>query len=213
MSSSNGLGSIAVVRAMTILALVVWFVAAAVASFFGFPNESPFGLWSFVAIPSLGFVLAYSLSKSFRDFTAAISLALLVGAHLWRFVGVGFIYAWLTGRLAAGFAIPAGVGDIIVAAGSLMLLPSLLRGSASRRWLLLWNWVGLADLVAAIALGAAYSQNMVGAAQPSAATTSLMTTFPISLIPTFFVPLFILVHLLIFKRIATPSPRHRMSVA
>lgn len=204
MNSPISRGATTLARVITLLALSFWFAAAAVASFLGFPNASPLGLWSFVAFPSLGFVLAYFLSKSFRDFADTISLSLLVGAHLWRFVGIGFIYAWWTGRLAAGFAIPAGVGDIIVAVGSLALLPTLLHGSVQRRLLLLWNVIGLADLVAAIALGALYSQSALNA-QPSPTTTSLMTMFPISLIPTFFVPLFILVHLLIFKRTSTTT--------
>ena len=194
-------GDVAGARTITIVLLGFWFAAAAVASFQGFPNESPFGLWSFVALPFFGFVFAYFMSRTFRRFANAISLVLLVGAHVWRFVGIGFIYAWLTGRLAAGFAIPAGIGDIIVAAGSLALLPALRRGSASRRFLLLWNVIGLADLIAAIALGALYSQSSSGPVQPGPNSTSLMTAFPISLIPTFFVPLFILVHLLVFKRI------------
>jgi hypothetical protein len=33
-----------------------------------------------------------------------------------------------------------------------------------------------------------------------------MSTFPVSLIPTFFVPLFLLLHALTFKRIADVAP-------
>ena len=53
------------------------------------------------AVPVLGFAAAYLFSASFRAFGRRISLSLLVGLHLWRFVGVGFVIAWLIGRLRA----------------------------------------------------------------------------------------------------------------
>jgi hypothetical protein len=204
MSISTASSRIAIARVITVLALIAWFTAALRASYLGLANEPQFVLWSFIAIPILGFLGAYAVSGSFRAFADEISLTLLVGSHIWRFVGLCFIYAWLTGNLAAGFAIPAGVGDIIVAAGSLALLPTLLRGAVPRRWLLLWNVIGLLDLIAAIALGALYSVSSIGVLHTETQTTDLMTSFPVSLIPTFFVPLFILVHLLIFRRLADP---------
>jgi hypothetical protein len=58
----------------------------------------------------------------------------------------------------------------------------------------------IAGLIAALVLGVS-AAGALGAGTPTAAW---MVTFPISLIPTFFVPLFILVHLLIFRRLADP---------
>ncbi len=75
-------------------------------------------LAAFVAVPILGFVAAYGLSASFRAFTDTIPLSLLVGSHLWRFVGLGFIVGAFTGALPMGFGIPEGVGDVIAAFGS-----------------------------------------------------------------------------------------------
>jgi hypothetical protein len=207
MSNVTG-GQIAAARMATVAAIVIWFSAAAFAGFLGWVNEPgrpPVVLASFVFVPILTFLTAYASSRPFRAFTDRISLALLVGSNIWRFVGIGFVYGWLTGRLAAGFALPAGIGDIIVAVGCVALLPSLLRGARPRGWLLIWNWIGLADLIAAIVLGMLYSNSAVGALGAGTPTTAWMVGFPISLVPTFFVPLFILVHLLIFRRLAGPS--------
>jgi hypothetical protein len=193
-------------RMVAITAIIIWFAAAVIAGCLHLVNEPgrpPIVLASFIVLPIIGFLVAYAASGAFRAFAMGISLTLLIESHLWRFVGIGFIYGWLAGNLAAGFAIPAGVGDVVVAAGSLALLPGLLRGAPSRQWLLLWNVVGLADLIAAIVLGLLFSNSAFGVLASGTPTTARMVTFPVSLIPTFFVPLFILIHLLLFRRIAS----------
>ena len=202
-NASNG--RTATVRRLVVLAIVIWFVAAAIAGALGVVNEpgrTPRVLLSFFVLPILGFVAAYSASPSFRTFTETIPLALLVGSHLWRFVGVGFVIAWLAGALPAGFGIPEGLGDIIAALGALVLLPKVRKGTASRGWLFAWNTFGLIDLLSAITVGLLYSQSKLGVLSTATSSTVLMVTFPVSIIPTFFVPLFLLIHALTFKRIA-----------
>jgi hypothetical protein len=146
------------------------------------------------------------LSGSFRAFTARLDLTWIVGAHLWRFVGIGFVIAWLAGRLPGGFAIPEGFGDIIAALGALALLPSLRKGTVRGGWLLAWNTWGLVDLLSAITVGLLYSNSSLGVLSAGTVTTQLMVKFPVNLIPTFFVPLFILLHILTFKKIADLKP-------
>ncbi len=198
-------GRIAVARRLTILAILSWFTAAFLAGALGIVNEPrrpPLILAFFLGVPTVGFVLAYATSPSFRGFTETIPLTLLVGSHLWRFVGLGFVVAWLAGALPAGFGIPEGFGDIIAAAGALALLPRLRNGTASRGWLLAWNTFGSLDLLSAITVGVLFSEGPLGLLHTPSASTALMVTFPVSLIPTFFVPLFLLVHALTFRRIA-----------
>src|SRR5262245_15400290 len=192
-------------RRITILALVAWFLAAVVAGAMGIVNEPgrpPLVLASFFVVPVLGFVLAFAANPSLREFTDTIPLSLLVGSHLWRFVGVGFVIGWLTGALPAGFGIPEGFGDIIAAAGALALLPKIRNGTASRGWLMAWNTFGFLDLLSAITVGLLFSESAVGILHTATSNTRPLVTFPVSLIPTFFVPLFLLVHALLFRRIA-----------
>lgn len=198
-------GQIATARKFALLAIGIWFVAAVIAGALGVVNEPgrpPLMLASFFVLPIVGFVAAYAASPSFRAFTETIPLALLVGSHLWRFVGLFFVIAWLAGSLPAGFGIPEGFGDIIAALGALLLLPQIRRGTASRGWLLAWNTFGTIDLLSAITVGLLYSQSKVGVLSTAASSTVLLVTFPVSIIPTFFVPLFLLMHALTFKRIA-----------
>lgn len=145
-----------VVRTVTLLAVLGWFVAAFTVGLAGIldePGRPPLVLLGFVALPMLGFVAAYMMSAPFRAFTLSLDLTWIVGSHLWRLVGLGFVWGWLRGALPGGFAIPEGFGDIVAALGALALVPMLVRGTAPRGWLLAWNVFGFADLVSAITLG------------------------------------------------------------
>ncbi len=117
----------------------------------------------------------------------------LVALHLVRFVGIWFLVLYARGELPPDFAQQAGWGDIVVAAGAVLLLllglPARSRGR--RRVLLAWNVVGLADIL--FVIGSAMRL-------PAAERGAVMPFFhlPLSLLPTFFVPLIIVSHLLIF---------------
>lgn len=204
MKDGAGSGEIRKARRPALLAVAVWFLAAIVAGSLGVVNEPgrpPLVLLSLFALPMLGFAVAFAASASLRAFAESIPLWVLVGSHLWRFVGIGFVIGWLTGALPAGFGIPAGFGDIVAALGALVLLRRARRGTASRGWVLAWNIVGTIDLVAAITLGLLYSQSKLGVLSTATSSTVLLTMFPVSLIPTFFVPLFLLMHALTYRRV------------
>ena len=192
------------------LLLVTWLVAAIAAGWadvFFHPNRPPFELLAFVALPLFIAGGAFAASASFRAFARGLRLPWLLGSHAWRLVGFGFLVGWYRGALPAGFAIPEGLGDIIAALWALALLRQWRRGPLAPGRLLAWNVFGLADLLAALALGVLYSAGPLALlASAGSATTRPMVTFPVSLIPTFFVPLFILLHLLTFTRLGAAAP-------
>ncbi len=190
------------IRNYTILGVLVWFFSALIAGWFGFfsqPDAPPPHLGLFIAPPLIVFTVLYLASASFRSFAHSIPLPFIVGAHVWRYIGLGFIIAYLFGKLPPEFAIPEGTGDIIAAVFSLPLALALYRGKPVSRGFVAWNIFGLADLVSAITMGVLYSQGPLGILR-TGVSTALMTSFPIHLIPTFFVPLFILLHLLALAR-------------
>ena len=186
----------------TLIAVLLWFTGALVAGWFGLfsePDTPPTFLGIFFAAPIAVFKTLYLTSKDFRAFANGLDLSLIVGAHLWRYVGAGFIAAYLFGRLPAGFAIPEGLGDIIAAVFSLPLAIALRRSRPVRGYFIAWNIFGLLDLVSAITMGVLHSQGPLGVLRGEV-STALMTTFPVNLIPTFFVPLFIMLHALALAR-------------
>jgi hypothetical protein len=56
---------------------------------------------------------------------------------------------------------------------------------------MLWQALGIADLVMAVSLG-----TLVGILDPHGISTSPMTVLPLSLIPTFAVPLLLILHVI-----------------
>jgi hypothetical protein len=134
------------------------------------------------------------LSGTFRSWLGSLRLRRIVALHLTRFVGAYFLVLYGRGELPYLFAVPGGWGDIAIASGALLLVllvPALEQHSG---WLLLWNLLGLADIlfVAATAARLAF-------ADP--ASMSALQRLPLSLLPTFLVPLIIASHLLIFWRV------------
>jgi hypothetical protein len=191
------------------LVLGTWLVAAIAAGWadvFVHADRPPFELLAFVALPLLIIGGAFATSPSFRAFAEGLPLQWLLGSHAWRLVGAGFLVGWYRGALPAGFAIPEGLGDTIAALWALVLLRQWLHAPVARGWLVAWNVFGLVDLLAALTLGVLYSAGPLALlASTGSATTRPMVTFPVSLIPTFFVPLFILLHLLTFTRLGAAA--------
>ena len=74
-------------------------------------------------------------------------------------------------------------------------------GSRIRALALLWNTIGIADLIAAIALGALSAPGplQVFVGPP---TSAIMTTLPWLIIPGFIVPSLIFIHVVIYYRLA-----------
>ena len=183
-------------------AIAAWFVAVlgltVVGAFRGPPDAPPVGIILAVLLPVLAAVLAYRLSPTFRQSVLAFDPRELVALHAWRMVGFGFVLLYLYGTLPGLFALPAGLGDVIAAFGALVIALQLFRGApVSRARLLAWNVFGLADFVAAVALGVVTRETWLG----NQLTSHVMGDFPLVLIPGFIVPFYVLTHLLLFVQL------------
>jgi hypothetical protein len=132
----------------------------------------------------------------------AIPLSLLVGVNVIRVFGVMFVILYAAGRLPAPFAPVAGWGDILVGlAAAPVAWLAYRKAAGARATVLVWNTLGLLDLVAAVGLGVASSPGPLRLifAKPGA---GIMTTLPWLLIPGFLVPLLASTHLAVFYRLA-----------
>src|SRR5205823_13534276 len=121
-----------------------------------------------------------------------LDLRTLIALHLTRFVGFYFLYLYRAGQLPGGFAVPAGCGDIVIATFALVLLVAWSRVGRQRGVLLLWNALGLLDILFVVADAA---KQALGDPTSMAALLRL----PLSLLVTFLVPLTVGSHLLIFS--------------
>lgn len=183
----------------------IWFLSAFIGGMMGIfyqPGVPPFSVGLFVLVPLAGFTLAYVVSRRFRTAVDGIPLWLITIAHTWRFVGLGFVIGALMHVLPPQFGYPEGLGDIAAAALCLPLARALRDKGPSptlRKAFIAWNVFGLVDLLSAISLGILYSPSLWGVLRTDL-STAIMTAFPVNMIPTFFVPLFILLHMLALKR-------------
>jgi hypothetical protein len=147
-----------------------------------------------VAITGLLIVLGVSAPR-FRVWLLAIDIRPVVAIHLTRLVaGVAFLVLHAHGVLPAGFALPAGWGDILVAVlavGILFLSPITPGG---RRAYLAWNVLGFVDIVMVVINAAVQAMRDPASMQP-------LIQLPLSLLPTFLVPLIIASHVLLFVRL------------
>ncbi len=184
-----------------------WFVAAFIGGLRGLfgqnqPDTPPVLLGLFLVVPIVGFIIAYASNPRLRHAVDGIPLWFITITHTWRFVGLGFMIGAMVNVLPPQFGYPEGLGDIIAASFCLPLARALRKPERSPRLraaYIAWNIFGLIDLVSAISLGILYSVSSYGILR-TGVSTALMTRFPVNLIPTFFVPLFILLHLLALKR-------------
>jgi hypothetical protein len=112
--------------------------------------------------------------------------SLQVAVHTWRLIGIAFLWGMTRGILDPAFAIPAGVGDILIGITAIPFAIFLWRGySWSKYAVMVWSVLGIADLVNAVTLGIITNPDF---------SMSTMTTFPWSLIPTVGVPLALALH-------------------
>jgi hypothetical protein len=139
----------------------------------------------------------------------------LVGVQLYRTLGVIFLILYAAGKLPGLFALPAGLGDVLVGVLAPVVAIAYRRGPRENTNLVsVWNLFGLADLVVAVTVGFLTS--------PSAfqlfafdLPNELISRFPLVLIPVFLVPLSVLLHLASLAKLRWDALRdnHRRETA
>ena len=187
-----------------LLLVAVWFgvvMWAALTGQFQPPaGQPPALLLAAFVTPSLVFVVAYLFSEQIRDWLASLDLRHLVLIHSWRMLGMGFVFLYFHDRLPAVFAIPAGLGDALVAISALLLGISLYEGRLPRRRVLLWNSFGVLDFLVAVSTGVLSRTDgmLYLATQPG---SDIMSTFPLAMIPGFAAGLYFATHLMIYLKL------------
>jgi hypothetical protein len=129
--------------------------------------------------------------------------SVLIAVHTWRIVGIVFLWGMTQGLLDPAFAIPAGVGDILIGITAIPFAIFLWKGySWSKYAVVVWSVLGIADLVNAVTLGVITNPDF---------STSTMATFPWILVPTVGVPLALALHGITLYRLRNwvPIQAHR----
>jgi hypothetical protein len=190
------------------VALPLWFLAALSAGLAGsFAVTPPAPLGAAALLPVLAFLVALAASRAVRRLVRSLDLRILTLAQSWRVIGVVFVALWAAGKLPAGFALPAGLGDMAVGVTAPIVAARVVPRLPGRaRVYLAWTAFGMLDLVVAVSSGILLS-GLGGAG--ATVTTGPMGTVPLSLVPTFLVPLAMILHVAAAYRAAAPSDRSR----
>jgi hypothetical protein len=141
---------------------------------------------AFVFAPGLALLALVVTWRSLRQTIRRLDTSLLVSLHAWRAAGLAFIAMGMAGSIPGAFAHVAGWGDVIAG----MVAPFVAR--ARTRWLVAWSIFGVVDFVVAVSLNLATRDE-----------AWWMARYPLAVIPTFFVPVFFLIHLECLARART----------
>jgi hypothetical protein len=174
--------------------VAAWFVFALSASaLFWFKNDANrIGIAVAIAAvaPILVFAAWFAASEKFRRFALSLDPRILTLAQTWRIIGFTFVLFEARGVLPAIFALPAGYGDMTIGATA-TLVAWKLANPTRRNSFIIWQLLGIADLVTAVSLG-----TTARLLSPHSTSMVAMTVLPLSLVPTFLVPLFLIFHLI-----------------
>jgi hypothetical protein len=171
-----------------------WFIFALSASALHlFRNDSQrIGIAVAIAAltPIVVFALWFAASENFRQFALSLNPGILTVAQSLRIVGFTFVLLQARNLLPAVFALPAGYGDMAIGLTA-TLVAWRLASPSHRNGFILWQALGITDLVTAISLG-----TTAGLLDPSGPSMVPLTVLPLSLVPTFLVPLFTIFHVI-----------------
>jgi hypothetical protein len=155
------------------------------------PDGQPLGVWITVAFVVFGMVigtLPLLLSSTFRQIVRATPATWVIGLHVGRFIGGLFLVLLDMKLLPSNFAIPAGYGDVTVAALSLVVVYWLTTNKTYARGIAIaWNLLGILDLTTALVTGSMFIAPFVR--QLAATGVSVLYLNYVLIIPTFGVPL------------------------
>jgi hypothetical protein len=174
--------------------VAAWFVFALSASalqlFSNNANRVGVAVGLAAMTPIILFFLWLAASKNFRRFAFSLNPRTLTFVQSWRILGVVFVILEARGLLPGVFALPAGYGDLAIGLTASVVAWKL-SSPGHRNSFIVWQVLGIIDLVNAVALG-----TTAQLLSPHGPSMLPLTVLPLSLIPTFFVPLLLILHVI-----------------
>lgn len=161
--------------------LLAWFLLANWIAQTDFYRSFPAARRIATLVPPVIWLVLLMRSTRVAAALDAMPRSWLIGVQLYRVLGSVSLVLWAVGRLPGTFALPAGIGDAVT--GALALPVAIYVGHRASHWRLagiVWNLFGLADFAVALSI----------------AILVLSTGYPgaFIMIPTFMVPLGIVLH-------------------
>jgi hypothetical protein len=179
------------------ITLVAWlaliWITATAGLFLNGPDQIPPLAFAIVLPPIIGLTLLMRSTRIAQAIDAAPP-SWLIGVQVYRVIGGHFLALAAFGAIPSVFAIPAGVGDALIGLLALPVAFYLSFGAPRGRTVaVLWNLLGIADLVTAVTLGVLSAPgplHHLALDHPNI----IVATYPTVLTPGFAVPLRLILH-------------------
>jgi len=152
-------------------------------------------------IPLILAVIAFQTVPPLRAIAQEIPQEHLIGIQIVRLMGFAFLLLLAQSLLPPVFALPAGLGDMLVGFEAIIVARSYARRAPlAPATGLLFNLTGIADFALALGIGFLASTTPLRLIHVSP-STDLITVLPLVLVPVFGVPLFLMLHVLSLRRV------------
>lgn len=169
-----------------------------------FDSLPPQAIGVSIDVVTIAILILYRFRSSFRERLELLQLEELICWHAIRApIGAAFLVMSQEGLLPSLFATRAGYGDIAIAIAGLVAVGLALHLENSKlktRLFILWNVLGLLDLLFAVGTGL-----FLGVTNPG--SMDWIARLPLLLVPTFIVPLLLSTHVIMLYRLVGVSRR------
>ena len=145
---------VAVVSGIVLLAWLIGTTLLALRGFYLPPVSGPPPVGVQLIVALIGLALSLTLSASLRSLLT--NQKNLIRLNVWRLVGAVFVALMFANQVPALWALPAGLGDIAIGATAFWVAGRLDAPGGTRR-AVIYNLLGLLDLVVAVGLGTTIS--------------------------------------------------------
>ena len=155
-----------------------------------------------ILVPVAAFLAAYAASGRFRDFVMSWDIRVLTMLQHWRVLGFTFLMLYGLGVLPGLFAWPAGLGDVAIGLAAPQMVQAITRRPefAGSRAFIAFHALGILDFLVAGAT-ATLASGAFPSIHASPLTSVPMEVWPLSVFPSFLVPIFVILHLSVFFQV------------
>lgn len=175
--------------------LWLWLIAAVlVGNFQLLAGKHVFIIPALMLTLTLAVLVVAHRSEALCAWLAGLDLRIFLLLHVTRLVGFYMLELPERGLLPSHFAVPAGWSEILVAVSAVLICVLPMRESMRRKAILLWNVVGFFGLLFVVITAAQL-------AFTDSTQLRVFTYLPLSLLPTFLVPLLFSTHVLLYRRL------------
>ena len=187
--------------------LLGWWVLAFVMSYLEVFASNPYSIIPSLTIAAgilLPIVVGVALLQGWPLVGEAVDkvpVYFLIGLQFYRAFGIVFLAYYSVGMLPGEFALPAGLGDVVVGISGPVVGYLFYAGHGwARKAGMIWNVFGVLDLVVAVTMGFLSSPSKFQAVAFDHPNT-LISVYPLVMVPVFAVPLSIILHFAAMKGI------------